>query len=59
MKEIPDTKLLISLHYAFKSASNIALFDLSKKNKARKIYQFEEVTGSKYRFVYSDDYFLL
>lgn len=46
--EIPNTKLLVSLHHkSFKSA-NFELFDISKKGQANKIYSFEEVSGGKF-----------
>ena len=46
VKEIPNTKLLVSLNYFYKKAANMAIFDLSKK-VAKKIYSFEEVLGGK------------
>lgn len=40
IKEIPHTKLLISLDYA-----SMEIFDISKSKQIRKLYSFEEVLG--------------
>lgn len=45
IKEIPNTKLLVSLHHSDESA-NLGIFDVSRK-QVRKIYAFEEVVGCK------------
>ena len=47
VKEIPNTKLLVSLNHNNDkrvNRANMAIFDLSRKS-ARKIYSFEEVCG--------------
>ena len=46
VKEIPDTKLLISLNHIWRQSANMAIFDISRK-VPRKIYTFEEVSGGK------------
>ena len=45
LKEITDKKLLVSLHHYFDKSANMAIFDISKKNRPKKIYTFEEVYG--------------
>ncbi len=47
VKEIPNTKLLVSLHHYFAKSANMEIFDISKKGKANKIYSLGEVSGSK------------
>ena len=42
VKEIPNTKLLVSLNHDTYSAANMAIFDLSRK-VVKTIYAFEEV----------------
>lgn len=46
MKEIPNTKLLVSLNHKFNTSANMAIFDISQK-AVNKIYSFEEVSGGK------------
>lgn len=46
VREIPNTKLLVSLSHSFFTSANMEIFDISKKTP-RKIYSFEEVFGSK------------
>mgnify|MGYP006950868759 CR=1 FL=1 len=45
MKEIPNTKLLVSLHYNYEKSANMAIFDISKKDYIKEIYSLGEVTG--------------
>ena len=47
MKEIPGTKLLISLLHS-KANANIEVFNLAKKGRTEKIYSFDEVVGCKF-----------
>lgn len=44
MKEISNTKLLVSLHHNDTMSANMEIFDLSQK-AVKKIYAFEEVHG--------------
>ncbi len=46
-KEIPNTKLLVSLHHNFYDSANMEIVDISKKGRANKIYSLGEVSGSK------------
>jgi hypothetical protein len=49
VKEIPNTKLLVSLHYGYyQNSANMEIFDISKKGKANKIYSLGEVSGSEF-----------
>ena len=48
VKEIPGSKLLISLHHFSKKCANIEVFNLTKKGKSEKIYSFDEVIGCKF-----------
>ena len=45
MKEIPNTKLLVSLHHNPAKSANIAVFDISKNDQIREIYSLGEVSG--------------
>ena len=47
MKEIPNTNLLVSLNHNYHQSANIAVFDISKKNKIKEIYSLGEVTGGR------------
>ena len=47
VKEIPGTRLLVSLHHLGYESANLELFDVSKRKQERKIYSFETVYGSK------------
>ena len=46
VREIPGTKLLVSLHHSCYDSANLAVFDLTYKGKVNQIYSFEEVHGS-------------
>ena len=46
VKEIPNTRLLVSLNHKYNQSANMAIFDISKK-VAKRIYSFEETSGSK------------
>lgn len=46
LKEIPNTKLLVSLHRHWQNSANMEIFDIAKKRKVNKIYSFEEIYGS-------------
>ena len=43
VREIPDTRFLVSVHHSLRSSANIALFDISKRGKM--ICSFEETLG--------------
>ncbi len=47
IKEIPNTKLLVSLHHNKTESANMEIFDVLKKGRARKIYSLGEVSGGK------------
>ena len=44
MREIPNTKLLVSLSHSYLTSANMEIFDISKKTP-KKIYSFEETFG--------------
>ena len=46
VKEIPNTKLLVSLNLLERTSTNMAIFDISRESKPCRIYCFEEVCGS-------------
>ena len=46
LKEIPNTKLLVSLHHHHDKSASMAVFDLSQKDQIKEIYSFGEVFGS-------------
>lgn len=45
VKEISNTKLLVSLNDNWRESANMEIFDVSAKERPRKIYSFEEVFG--------------
>ena len=45
VKEIPNTKLLVSLHHSYDKSANMAVFDISKKDHIKEIYSLGEVSG--------------
>ena len=58
VKEIKNTGLLVSVHHNWSVSANLEVFDVSRKGQARKIYSFEEVSGSRiiekiYLIIYS------
>ena len=51
MKEIPNTKLLVSLNCSYRSFVNMQIFDVSKRERANKIYSFV-VEGDGNNFIF-------
>ena len=47
VKEIPNTKLLVSLHHDWEKSANMAIFDISKKDQIKEIYSLGEVSGKR------------
>ena len=47
VKEIPNTRYLVSLHHSYKNAAYMEIFDISKKGQAKKIYTHEKLSGGK------------
>ena len=45
VKEIPNTKLLVSLHHNAGTLANMAVYDISKKGQIHEIYSLGEVKG--------------
>ena len=59
LKEIPGSKLLISLQHSLSSCANIEVFSVANKGRPEKIYSFEEVIGCKLATLdHSNKYFL-
>ena len=58
VKEIPNTKLLVSLHHRWNELAGMAIFDISKKQKAKEIFAFPEVRGSKIDFLLVYNYII-
>ena len=48
VKEISNTKLLVSLHHNETMGANLGVFEISKKDRINKIYTFEEVKGGSF-----------
>ena len=46
MKEIPNIKLLVSLHQNYGGSANISVFDISKKDQIKEIYSLGVVSGA-------------
>ena len=53
VKEIPNTKLLVSLYHYSNDAVNMAVFDISKKDQIKEIYSLGEVSGGRIIIVLS------
>lgn len=53
MKEIQDTKLLVSLPHNTDKSANMAVFDISQQGKVNEIYSLGEVKGSILNFFLS------
>mgnify|MGYP000880086214 FL=1 len=47
MKEIPNTKLLVSLHHNYENSANMSIFDISKKDQIKEIFSLGEVSGER------------
>ena len=47
VKEIANTGLLVSLHHNYNQSANLEVFDVSRKGQTKKIYSFEEISGSR------------
>ena len=47
VKEIANTRLLVSVHHNWRHSANLEVFDVSRKGQAKKIYKFEAVSGSR------------
>ncbi len=57
MKEIPNTKLLVSVHHGYNMSASVEIFDISKKGKANKIYSLGKVFGGKHgKFLFITDF---
>ena len=48
VKEISNTKLVVSQHHRWNTSAKMEIFDLSKKGRAMKIRSFEEIRGRNY-----------
>mgnify|MGYP006950859711 CR=1 FL=1 len=48
MREIPNTKLLVSLNFMNHEDARMEIFDISKKEKAQKIYTLAKSSGCKF-----------
>ena len=44
MKEIPNTKLLVSLYHNCYTSANMAVFDISKNDQIKEIYSLGEIS---------------
>ena len=47
VKEIPMTRLLVSLHHSYQYSASLKIFDITKPNAPKTVYTFEEVQGGK------------
>ena len=48
VKEIANTRLLVSMQHVGSKSANLEVFDVSRKGQVRKIYSFEEVSGGRF-----------
>ena len=51
IKEIPSTRLLVSLHHSSSKLANMEVFDISNQAHIRRVYSFEEIHGRNTQFV--------
>ena len=47
VREIPVTTLLVSLHHSYEKCARMEIFDVSKKEQAKKVFSSDEVLGGK------------
>lgn len=47
VKEIPNTRLLVSLNHDDEVSASMEVYDISKQDQVQKIYSFEEIRGCK------------
>mgnify|MGYP000947881788 CR=1 FL=1 len=47
MKELPNTKLLVSLHHNSEKSANMSVFDISKKDQIKEVYSLGEVSRGR------------
>lgn len=45
IKSIPNTTMLVSLSHSYEYCANMAVYDISQKDRANTIYSFEEALG--------------
>lgn len=55
VKEILNTRLLVSLHHCWNRSANMEIFEVSQKGKARKVYSFEEIKGGNNQISYANN----
>ena len=51
VKEIPSTKLLVSLHHHRNKSANMSVFDISKRAQIKEIYSLGEVSGGSINYL--------
>ena len=49
LREIPDSRLLVSIHHCWNKYATMEIFDLQIKGKAKRVYSLDRVFGSNYR----------
>lgn len=47
VKEVTNTRLLVSVNYQWDQSAHLEVFDVSRKGQVKKLYSFEEISGSK------------
>jgi len=52
VKEIPNTKLLVSLDHRMNTSARMAIYDISKQGKINKVYSLGDVPGGILIFSY-------
>lgn len=50
LKEIPNSRFVVSLNHCWDKSASMMIFDISQKGKAKEIYSFEEIRGSNCSF---------
>ena len=52
MKEIPNAKLLVSLHHNSNKSANMLVVDISRKGQIKEIYSLGEVLGGSIIYLF-------
>ena len=47
VKEIPNTRLLVSVHHCWDTSAKLKVFDVSRKGQRKSIFLSEEVLGGR------------
>ena len=52
LREIPGSKLLVSLNHCYDKYATLEIFDLRNKGRATKVYSLDAVLGCNYKLLF-------